>query len=346
MHCEGVILSMINFAIVGMGHIAKKHIEAIENTEGARLYAVCDTNPVRLEKVDQDVKRYIDLETMLKENNQIHVVNICVPSGLHAKLTKVVAEHKRHIIVEKPMSLNLRDADEMIEYAKENGVKLAVVHPNRFRPAIQKLREKMDAESFGKLSHANATIRWNRGQDYYDQDLWRGTKEFDGGVLLNQAIHNIDLMLWIMGPVKSTQAMAATRLRNIEMEDVAAAVVEFKNGAIGIIEAATTIFPENLEESLAIFGEKGSVKISGRTANFIETWAFKDVTEKEAEYFKQEIKSDPVGKPGHQWIIEDMVEAIVDNREPIVTGEDGKAAVKLILAILESAETEKKVILK
>lgn len=337
---------MINFAIVGMGHIAKKHMEAIENAEGANLLAICDTNLERLEMAPSNVKKYTDLNVMLEENKEIDVVNICVPSGLHAKLTKIVAEHKRHIVVEKPMSLKLKDAQDMIGFAEENGVKLAVVHPNRFRPAIQKLHGKMKAGSFGKLSHANATIRWNRNQAYYDQADWRGTKEFDGGVLMNQAIHDLDLMLWLMGPVESVQAMAATRLRKIETEDVAAAVVQFANGALGIIEAATTVYPKNLEESLAIFGETGSAKISGGTANLIETWNFADVTEEETEKVKQEIKEDPFGKPGHQCIIEDMVQSIKENREPIVTGEDGLAPVKLILAILESAETGKKVFLK
>lgn len=336
---------MINFAVVGMGHIANKHIEAIEKAENANLYAICDTNPARLEIDNGNVKKYTDLAQMLEENPDIDVVNICVPSGLHARLTKIAAEHKRHIIVEKPMSLKLQDAEDMIKYANENGVKLAVVHPNRFRPAIQKLREQMDAGSFGKLSHANATVRWNRNQAYYDQAEWRGTKEFDGGVLMNQAIHDLDLMLWLMGPVESVQAMAATRLRKIETEDVAAAVVQFKNGALGVIEAATTIYPKNLEESLAIFGETASVKISGRNANFIETWDIEGVTEEEADKIKSEIQADPFGKPGHQCIIEDMVLAVKENRNPIVTGEDGLAPVKLILAILESAETGKKVVL-
>ncbi|MBY0123499.1 Gfo/Idh/MocA family protein [Bacillus sp. S/N-304-OC-R1] len=336
---------MINFAIVGMGHIANKHIEAIQNAENAHLFAICDTNPSRLELDLPDVKKYTDLQKMLEENPEIHVVNICVPSGLHALLTKIVAENGRHIIVEKPMSLKLQDAEDMIQYANEHGVKLAVVHPNRFRPAIQKLREQMDAGAFGKLSHANATVRWNRNQAYYDQAEWRGTKEFDGGVLMNQAIHDLDLMLWLMGPVESVQAMAATRLRKIETEDVAAAVVQFKNGALGVIEAATTIYPKNLEESIAIFGETASVKISGRNANFIETWDIEGVTEEEADKIKDEIKADPFGKPGHQCIIEDMAMAIQENRNPIVTGEDGLAPVKLILAILESAETGKKVVL-
>ena len=329
---------MIRFAIVGMGHIAKKHIDAIEKADGAELAAVCDTNPERLRDVS-DVPVYTDMETMLKENEQIDVVNICVPSGLHARLAKLAARYRRHIIVEKPMALRVSDAEEMIRAAKEYDVKLAVVHPNRFRPAIRKLKEAMERGMFGKLSHANATVRWNRNQAYYDQAAWRGTKEFDGGVLMNQAIHNLDLLLWLMGPVKAVQAMAATRLRKIETEDVAAAVVEFESGALGVIEAATTIYPQNLEESIAIFGDTASVKIGGRTANFIETWEAEGVSEEERAKLIDEINADPFGKPGHQWIIEDMVQAIREDREPIVTGLDGLAPVRLIEAILRSAET-------
>jgi UDP-N-acetyl-2-amino-2-deoxyglucuronate dehydrogenase len=329
---------MINFAIVGMGHIAKKHIDAIENADGANLVAVCDNNAERLEEYQGKYKTYTDLDEMLASNSDIHVVNICVPSGLHARLTRTVSNYNRHIIVEKPMSLKLEDAEEMIKTTKEKGIKLAVVHPNRFRPAVMKLKEKIEEGRFGKLSHANATVRWNRNQAYYDQAPWRGTKEFDGGVLMNQAIHNLDLLLWFMGPVESVQAMAATRLRKIEAEDVSAAVVKFKNGAIGVIEAATTIYPKNLEESLAIFGETASVKISGPNALFFDTWNIEGEPEDAKERFNESIKDNPLGKPGHQWIVEDMIDAIKEDREPIVNGDDGLAPVKLILAILESAE--------
>ncbi|MRX72165.1 gfo/Idh/MocA family oxidoreductase [Bacillus lacus] len=334
---------MINFAIVGAGFIAKKHIDAIEKTEGAQLVAVCDTNPERLAEYEGKVNTFTDLEEMLKNQGDLHVVNICTPSGLHERLVSTVASYKKHIIVEKPMALTVEDSEAIITEAKEHGIKLAVLHPNRFRPAIKKLREVYDAGKFGKLSHANATVRWNRGQEYYDQAPWRGTKKFDGGVLMNQAIHNLDLLLWFMGPVESVQAMAATRFRKIETEDLAAGVIQFQSGALGIIEAATTIYPKNLEESLSIFGETGSVKISGRNANFIETWDFQDVSEEEAQSLAEEIKADPFGKPGHQCIVEDMVAAINENREPVVGGEDGLAPVKLIAALLESAETGKKV---
>ena len=334
---------MIQFAIVGMGFIADKHIAAIQNAEGANLLAICDTNPDRLLIDDENVLKYTDLDKMLTENPQIDVVNICVPSGLHATLTKAVAKHKKHIVTEKPMALNSSDALEMMEIAKDAGVKLSIVHPNRYRPAIMEVRELMDAGKFGKISHANATVRWNRGQAYYDQAPWRGTKQFDGGVLMNQAIHNLDLLLWFMGPVKSVQGMVATRFRDIETEDVATALIEFESGALGVVEAATTVYPQNLEESLSIFGETASVKVSGKNAVFIDTWDVEGYSPEEVEALKTKIQNNPWGKKGHDCIIEDMVAAINEDREPEVGGLDGYNPVRLIEAIIESSETGKRI---
>ncbi|WP_411747643.1 Gfo/Idh/MocA family protein [Psychrobacillus psychrotolerans] len=334
---------MIQFAIVGMGFIADKHIAAIQNAEGANLLAICDTNPERLLIDDENVLKYTDLDKMLTENPQIDVVNICVPSGLHATLTKAVAKHKKHIVTEKPMALNSSDALEMMEIAKDAGVKLSIVHPNRYRPAIMEVRELMDAGKFGKISHANATVRWNRRQAYYDQAPWRGTKQFDGGVLMNQAIHNLDLLLWFMGPVKSVQGMVATRFRDIETEDVATALIEFESGALGVVEAATTVYPQNLEESLSIFGETASVKVSGKNAVFIDTWDVEGYSSEEVEALKTKIQNDPWGKKGHDCIIEDMVAAINEDRDPEVGGLDGYNPVRLIEAIIESSETGKRI---
>ncbi|MCG1021565.1 Gfo/Idh/MocA family protein [Sutcliffiella horikoshii] len=336
---------MINFAIVGIGHISKKHMDAIANIEGAQVVALCDNNELRLKEYEGQFELFSDLETMLKEQTNIDVVNICVPSGLHANMTKICANYNKHVIAEKPMALKLQDAEEMIKVCEENGVKLAIVHPNRYRPAFLELRRLFDNNIFGKISHANATVRWNRNDAYYAQAPWRGTKEFDGGVLMNQAIHDLDLLLWFMGEVESVQAMATTRLRNIEAEDVAAAVVTFKSGALGIIEAATTIYPKNLEESLAIFGENASIKISGQTAINFEVLDAKDLKEEEKIEIIERVKNDPFGTPGHQHIIQDMVVSINEGKNPNVDGQAGIAPVRLILAILESAETGKRVYL-
>ncbi len=330
---------MIQFAIVGCGHIAKKHVEAIQKAPGAELVAVCDTNPQRLQEyvTEYGIKGYTDLAEMLQDDS-IDVVNICTPSGYHAPLAVQAADAGKHIIVEKPIALTLEDADAIIEACQRNGVKLSVVHPNRFRPAIQVLKGAMEEGSFGKLSHANATVRWNRNQEYFDKDPWRGTKALDGGVLMNQAIHNLDLMIWMMGEPEEVSSFSATRLRNIEAEDVSVGVVRFKNGALGVVEAAVTIYPRNLEETLSIFGESGTVKIGGPTANRIETWKMESYSDDKIADLIATIDQDPMGKPGHQCIVEDMVVSIKENREPVVTGEDGKKALRLILALYQSAE--------
>lgn len=337
----------MNFAIVGCGHIAKKHAEAIEKIEGANLIAVCDKVPQAMEEYVQKygAKPYENLAHMLNDP-AIDVVNICTPSGLHASIAVAAAKAKKHVIVEKPIALTLEDADLMINTCKENGVKLAVVHPNRFRPVVQELRKLMDEGRFGKLSHANATVRWNRNQAYYDQAPWRGTKAFDGGVLMNQAIHNLDLLIWLMGDVEEVYSMSATRLRNIEAEDVSTGVVRFKNGALGVVEAATTIYPKNLEESLSIFGETGTAIISGMNATQFKHLIIESLNDEETNVLMEKVKADPIGKPGHQCIIEDMIQAIEQDRDPIVSGEDGKRALQLVLAFYESAEKKQRVIIE
>jgi len=333
---------LIRYGIVGCGHIAKKHVAAIEAAEGAELVAVCDTNPERLAEFAKDgVKGYTDLAEMLKTD--VDVVCICTPSGLHAPLTIQVAEAQKHVIVEKPMALTLEDADRMIEACEKNGVKMAVVHPNRFRPAVVELRRQLDNGAFGKLGHANATVRWNRNQAYYDQAPWRGTKAMDGGVLMNQAIHNMDLLLWMMGEVDEVSSYHATRIRNIEAEDTSVSVIRFKSGALGVLEAAVTIYPKNLEESLSLFGEKGTAIIGGPTANWIKHWTFEGLSEEEAQITIERVEKDPFGIPGHQCIIQDMTEAVRDDRTPVVSGKEGREALKLVLACQQSAETGKPV---
>lgn len=333
---------VIRFGIVGCGHIAKKHVAAIDAVENAELVAICDTNEERLKEFAREgVASYTDLGEMLKAD--VDVVSICTPSGIHADLTIQVAEAKKHVIVEKPMALTLEDADRMIDACEKNGVKLAVVHPNRFRPAVVELRRQLDRGAFGKIGHANATVRWNRNQAYYDQAPWRGTKAMDGGVLMNQAIHNMDLLLWMMGEVDEVSSYAATRIRDIEAEDTSVSVIRFKNGALGVLEAAVTIYPKNLEESLSIFGEHGTAVIGGPTANWIKHWTFEGMDEAEAELIKQRVEKDPFGIPGHRCIIEDMCEAIREDRDPIVDGEAGRQALSFVVACQQAAETGKPV---
>lgn len=334
---------MLRYAIVGCGHIAKKHVAGIEAVDQAKLVAVCDTDEQRMaEFIEWGAKTYTSYQALLADK-EIDVISICLPTGLHADFTIQAAEAGKHVIVEKPMALNLQDADRMIRACQENDVKLAVVHPNRFRPAVMALRERIESGAFGKIGHANATVRWNRNDAYFAQAPWRGTKAMDGGVLMNQAIHNMDLLLWMMGDAEEVTTYAATRLREIETEDTSVSVIRFKNGALGVLEAAVTLYPKNLEESLSIFGETGTAVIGGPTANWIKTWKFADLPAEQTEQLIQRVAEEPFGVPGHECIIQDMTEAVLNQREPIVSGEAGRHVLKLVLACQESAETKRPV---
>jgi UDP-N-acetyl-2-amino-2-deoxyglucuronate dehydrogenase len=337
----------VNFAIVGCGHIAKKHAEAIKHTTDANLEAVCDRIPAAMEFYADEygAKTYTDLADLM-DNDAIDIVCICTPSGFHASIAVEAARAGKHIVVEKPIALTLKDADQIIEACEENNVKLAVVHPNRFRPVVREFRKILDENRLGKISHANATVRWNRNQEYYDQAAWRGTKEFDGGVLMNQAIHNLDLLLWFLGEADEVFSMEATRFRNIEAEDVSTGLIRFKNGSLGVVETAATIYPKNFEESFSIFGETGTIKIGGSNALYFEHLDVASLNDEDSNTLIEMVKQNPFGKPGHQWIIEDMIQAIKENRNPVVDGNEGRKALQLVLTFYESAEQGKQIRLR
>lgn len=326
---------MIHFAIVGCGHIAGKHIEAIHRTENAVLAGLCDTNEARLTQLASiwQAPVFTSLSEMLEQLPHLDVVCICTPSGLHADLAIEAAAAGKHLVIEKPLALTLEDTDRIMAAVAKYGVKATVVHPNRYRPAIQHLKAALEHEAFGKLSHISAAVRWNRNQAYYDQAPWRGTKAMDGGVLMNQAIHSLDLLLWLFGPVSETKAFADTRLRNIEAEDTAVAVLKFDSGVLGTVEACTTVYEQNLEETLTVFGEHGYAIIGGRTANWIKDWKCASMTEDDIRQRMDEVEQSPFGIPGHQCIIHDMVQALLEDREPAISLQDGRSAVKLVVDI-------------
>jgi len=329
---------MMNFAIVGCGFIAKKHAEAIANIDNANLIAVCDKYEEAMIPYIENYGAigYTELGEMLNICS-IDIVCICTPSGLHARIAEEVAKSKKHIVLEKPIAMTREETARIIEVTEKNNVRLAIVHPNRFRPVVQELRKIIDSGSLGKISHANCIVNWNRNQEYYDQASWRGTKEHDGGVLMNQAIHNLDLLLWFMGNPIEVFSMEATRLRKIEAEDVSIGVVRFESGALATVQASTTVYPTNFEESITIFGEKGTVKIGGANALYFDHIQIEGYSDVDIKLLKEKIISNPWGIPGHVQIIKDIMYAIQDNRNPAVTGEDGKKALELVLAFYESA---------
>jgi UDP-N-acetyl-2-amino-2-deoxyglucuronate dehydrogenase len=336
-------MSRLKFGIVGCGRISYKHVEAlINNQEEAKLVAVCDLIEQRaLERSRQyetsiekaHVKVYTDYMKML-DNENIDVVVIATESGYHAKHAIDCLNKDTHVLIEKPIALSVQDADQIISLAKEKNKKVCVSHQNRFNAPIQKLRKALEEGRFGRIMNATARILWSRDDDYYKQAPWRGTKELDGGTLMNQCIHNIDLLLWMMGSeIERIHAETATFLRNIEMEDFGAVLIRFKNGSVGIIEGSACVYPKNLEETLSIFGEKGTVVIGGIAVNEIKTWVFED--QKDYDEIDFNVTIDNVYGNGHSALYKDFMQAIKNNREPLISGEEGKKAMQLILRVYD-----------
>lgn len=331
----------LGFAVIGCGRIAPNHGQAIADLDGAALIASAD---IVKERAIAFSKRfggepYRSYKEML-ERTDIDAVCICTPSGMHAQMGIAAARAGKHVLVEKPMALSLKDADALIEACQRFGVQLGVVHQNRFNPAVVRLRRALEAGRFGQLNMGTAVLRWHRDQDYYAQAPWRGTWAQDGGCLMNQTIHAIDLLQWMMGPVESVHAYTATRMRNIEAEDNAAAVLRFRNGALGMIESSVTIYPKNLEETLNIFGATGTAVVGGVAVNRLETWRFADGQDRE-EVILAEQEADPASVYGwgHKPMIADFVQAIQNERAPIVPGPEGRKALEIILAIYQSSRS-------
>ena len=341
---------MLNFALIGCGRIAKRHSELLghNQVDGAKLVAVCDSVVEKAEKIGQqfDVPAYADMDQMM-QNEQIDVAVILTPSGLHAEHVINLAKHGADIMVEKPMALTLDDADAMIEACDRNGCHLFIVKQNRFNVPVVKLREALEEGRFGKLVLATVRVRWARHQPYYDQDEWRGTWAMDGGVLTNQASHHVDMLEWMMGDVESVFARANTALADIEAEDTAVVTLKFKNGALGIIEATTATRPRDLEGSISVLGETGSVVIGGFAVNKMESWAFEEVQEGDDEVLSNYSVNPPnVYGFGHQAYYEHVVECLSHGGQNLVDGLQGRKSIELISAIYESVETGKEVLLR
>lgn len=324
--------SDLTFGIIGCGKIAHRHAAALRELPGVQLVGVCDTVPERAAAfgAQYGARSYTEVDEFLAGSG-VDVVSICTPSGLHAALAVKVAKGGKHILVEKPLALTVADCQKAIGAAGSAGVRLAVVHPNRFLPNVMALRRAVEKGAFGRLSHGAAVVRWFRPPEYYAGAPWRGTHAMDGGVLFNQAIHDIDLLQWMFGPVAVVTGFTATRLRAIESEDVGAAVVRFESGALGVIEASATIYPENLEETLAVFGEKGTAVIGGRTiGQGVQAWRFADST--------VAVPETAAVPPhwGHLRVIADLVAFLRDGRAPAVDGEEATKAVGLVQAIYQA----------
>ncbi|KWV59460.1 oxidoreductase [Bradyrhizobium macuxiense] len=341
---------MIRFGLLGCGRIAKRHSDLLggHHIQGASLVAVCDPIRARADAIagKLGVAAHHEMDEFLARKD-IDVVAVLTPSGLHPAHVIACAKAGKHVVVEKPMALRLQDADDMIRACDQAGVKMFIVKQNRFNVPVLKAREALEAGRFGKLILGTVRVRWCRDQAYYDQDNWRGTWAYDGGVLTNQASHHVDMLEWFFGDVVSVHARATTALAKIETEDTAVATLKFRNGALGIIEATTAARPTDLEGSLSILGERGTVEISGFAVNQIRHWRFVD----ELSSDKDVIEKFSVNPPniygfGHQAYYHHVVDCLVNQRSALVDGLEGRKSLELISALYESIETGAEVALR
>lgn len=337
----------MKYALIGCGRISTNHIKAAVNNQ-LEIVAVCDVLPEKMEELlgkhglekDSSIHRYADYKEML-EKEKPELVSIATESGIHAEIALHCIEKGVHVIIEKPMAMSMDDANLIIQRSEEKNVKVSACHQNRFNVAVQELRKAVEAGRFGKLSHGSIHVRWNRNKGYYEQAPWRGTWAQDGGALMNQCIHGIDLLRWMMGN-EVDEVYGATRQQfhnYLEAEDIGMAVVKFKNGAIGTIEGTTNVYPQNLEETLFLFGESGTAKIGGTSTNNIDVWNFADETAEDAKNKGLEEATSNVYGNGHTSLFADMMDAIANDRKPYVDAVAGRNALEMILAIYKSQKT-------
>lgn len=337
----------MKYALIGCGRISTNHIKAATNNK-LQIVGVCDIKPEKTTELlakhglenDDTIHHYTDYKKMIKAE-QPELISIATESGTHAEIALYCIDNGINVIIEKPMAMSMEDADKIISLAEQKHVKVSACHQNRFNVAVQELRKALESGRFGKISHGSIHVRWNRNKGYYDQAPWRGTWAQDGGALMNQCIHGIDLLRWMMGD-EVEEVYGATRQQfhdYLEAEDVGMAVVKFKNGAIGTIEGTTNVYPKNLEETLYLFGENGTVKIGGTSTNNIDVWDFADETDADNKNKGLEEVTSNVYGNGHTSLFADMIDAIENDRNPYVDAVAGRNALEMILAIYKSQKT-------
>lgn len=338
----------MKYALIGCGRISTNHIAAAARN-GFDIVAVCDIVPEHMAAVlakhglegDASIARYTDYRLLLTEHPELELVSIATESGKHAAIALDCIDAGVNVIIEKPMAMSMADADEIIRRSEERGVLVSACHQNRFNVAVQRTRAALEADRFGRLSHGSIHVRWNRNRNYYDQAPWRGTWAEDGGCLMNQCIHGIDLLRWMMGG-EVVEVYGQTRQRfhdYLEAEDVGVAVLTFANGAVATVEGTVNVYPKNLEETLYLFGESGTVKIGGTSTNNIDVWDFADEKDGDAENQGLKEATSNVYGNGHTSLFADMADAIANHRAPYVDACAGRDALETVLAIYLSQKT-------
>ena len=341
----------MKYGLIGCGRIATNHVKAVLNNN-LEFVAACDIEESQINNLlakhgldkDTAIKHYIDYKKMI-EQNKLDLVAIATESGNHAEIALYCIDHGINCIIEKPIAMSIQEADQIIRRAEEKGVKVSACHQNRFNIAVQEMRKAVEAGRFGKLSHGSVHVRWNRNVDYYAQAPWRGKWASDGGALMNQCIHGIDLLRWMMGDeVEEVYGQTRQQFHDyLEAEDVGMAVIKFKNGAVATIEGTTNVYPRNLEETLYLFGENGTVKLGGTSTNNIDVWQFANETEADHKNKGLEEATSNVYGNGHTSLYADVIDAVKNDRRPYVDAVAGRNALELVLAIYKSQKDGKPV---
>ena len=334
----------LRIALIGCGRISKNHFDAIRKVDGLSLAAVCDIDAERAGRAgkEQGVPAYRSLDEMLRASeteSPFDIVAVCTPSGLHSAHGAAAAHAGKHVVTEKPMAISLTQADDLVHACDEAGVQLFVVKQNRLNPPVQLLKRAVDKGRFGRIYMANVTVRWQRPQEYYDAEPWRGTWEFDGGAIMNQASHYVDLIQWLVGPVESVLAKTATQARRIEAEDSGVGLVKFRSGALGVIEVNVLTYPRNLEGSITVLGEKGSVKIGGTAVNRVEHWLFADYDDDDKLVEAANTNPPNVYGYGHEGYYRNVLAVLRGEAKPETDGRAGRKSLELILGLYESAKS-------
>lgn len=341
-------MKQLRVGLIGLGKISQKHREALallEKEGVAKLVAACDPVAERHKDLGAGVKAFTTHEAMLA-GAEMDLVIIATPSGTHAELGMAVAQKKLHVVVEKPLTLNLQDADRLIECCSRHNVQVFEIKQNRFNRCVQKAREAIVQGRLGRVTTANAQVLWSRNQAYYDSAAWRGTWAMDGGVFANQAIHHLDLLVWLVGPVASVMAKGDTLLHKIEVEDTGVAIIKFVNGALATVQATVCARPKDIEGSVSIFGEKGSIKLGGFSADKLALWDFVDSTAEDKNVMADHGQNPPEFKAyAHYHCLKDICGAVINQRPAVIDGLEARKTLELLNAIYESMETGREVFL-
>ena len=328
----------IRIAVVGCGRISANHFSAIRNHDDFELTALCDNNQQTLKKAidTHQVKGYRNLQEMI-EHSKCDIAAICTPSGLHPEQTMLCAKQGIDVITEKPMATRWQDGIDMVKACDKAGVRLFVVKQNRRNSTLQLLKRVISEKRFGRIFMVNLNVFWTRPQSYYDTSKWRGTWELDGGALMNQASHYVDLIDWLIGPVASVQAMTSTLARDIEVEDTAVLNIRWRNGALGSMNVTMLTYPKNYEGSITILGEKGTVRVGGVAVNEIQHWEFVDTQDYDEEVTQASYQTSSLYGFGHPLYYKNVVDVLRGEAEPETDGREGLKSLELLIAAYLSA---------